>query len=161
MAQGPYSQFITTRHYQLIIRDLYRQPKKVLPRIFNFVVLGSDITTIDSYIDNLLELKPDGIAGCPRILEATKDGIITLLDIYNCHSLLAAVKSGSFGKFMRMFENYQCISLIYDKSAESNPTIFTEPCNLQYFISEVINTTAKVSERLAGSAAKVKAIPMQ
>lgn len=123
MTHGPYSQFITTRHYQLIIHDLYTQPKKVLPRVFNFVVLGSDITTIESYVDNLLELKPDGT--------------ITLPDIYNCHSLLAAAKSGIVSKFMRTFENYQCISLIFHKSEET--VIFKNPENLQYFIGDIIN----------------------
>ena len=126
MAYGPYSQFITTRHYQLTIRQLYRQPTKVLPRIFNFAVLGSDLDTIHLYANNIIGIKPDETVIPP--------------DIFNCHSLLAAAKSGNVTKFMRMFENYQCISLIYKKPRESN--IFTCPESLQYFIGDSINSGA-------------------
>ena len=124
MAYGPYSQFITTRHYQLTIRQLYRQPNKVLPRMFNFVVLGSDLDTIQLYADNIIGIKPDETVIPP--------------DIFNCHSLLASGKSGCYDKFKWIFENYQFISLIYAKSEE--PTIFTNPKSLQYFIGDVINS---------------------
>ena len=124
MTKCPYSQFITTRHYQLIIRDLYRQPTKVLPRVFNLVVLGSDIPTIQEYADYILGIKPDETIIPP--------------DIFNNNSLFATAKSGCIDKFKWMFENYQFISLIYSKQDDKDSTIFNNPESLQYFIIGVI-----------------------
>jgi hypothetical protein len=132
MAYGPYSQFITTRHYQLIIRDLFRKPTTILPRIFNFIVLGSDLVTIQLYSYNLLGIKPVDT--------------ITPPNIYNCNSLLAAAKSGSFAKFKWMFENYQYISLIYSKKDIEDSSIFTNPESLQYFICDVIRETTRTNQ---------------
>lgn len=124
MAKCPYSQFITIRHYQLIIRELYQKPKRVLPKVFNQIVLGSDIQVIQEYSDNILGTKPEDT--------------ITPPDIFNSQALLTSVKSGSFKKFKWMFENYQIISLIYAKQDDKDPTIFNNPESLQYFITSVI-----------------------
>jgi len=122
MAKGPYSQFITTRHYQLAIRQLFVKPKAVLPQLFNHLALAADIDTLQWYSDTILYTKPDETIIAP--------------DIFNYQSLLATVKSGCFAKFKWMFETYQFISLIYSKPPEK--TIFTSPEILEYFIGNVI-----------------------
>lgn len=124
MTRGPYSQFITIRHYQLIIRELYSRPNIVLPVVFNHIVLGSDIAVIQEYVDNILGTKPEDT--------------ITPPDIFNSQALLTSVNSGSFEKFKWMFANYQIISLIYAKQDDKDPTIFNSPVNLQYFSTSVI-----------------------
>ena len=127
MSKGPYSQFITTRHYQLAIRELFIKPKKVLPQLFNYIAKSADIETLQFYSETILNIKPDGI--------------ITPLDIFNYQSLLTIVRSGNWDRFKWMFDNYKFISLIYSKELES--TIFNNASNLQYFIGDVILSTDK------------------
>lgn len=127
MAKCPYSQFITTRHYQLAIRELFAKPKAVLPQLFTYVAYGTDIDTIQIYSDAILGTKPDDTISPP--------------DIFNYQSSIATVRSGDWDKFKWMFDNYKFISLIY--SDEDNKSIFTNPVNLEYFIGDVIGLTNK------------------
>jgi hypothetical protein len=127
MSKGPYSQFITTRHYQLAIRELFAKPKAVLPQLFYQIAYGADTDTIQAYSDAILGTKPDDT--------------ITPPDIFNYQSLLATIKSSCWDKFKWMFDNYKYISLIY--SDEDNKSIFTNPVNLEYFIGDVIGLTNK------------------
>ena len=129
MTKGPYSQFITTRHYQLAIRQLFVKPKAVLPQLFNHLALAADINTLKWYSDTILYTKPDETIIAP--------------DIFNYQSLLATVKSGCFAKFKWIFETYQFISLIYSKQPET--TIFTSPEILEYFIGNVIRVAGTVN----------------
>ncbi len=136
MAKGPYSQFITTRHYQLAIRELFRKPKTVLPQLFYQIAYGADTETIQVYSDAILGIKPDDT--------------ITPPDIFNYQSLLETVKSGNWDKFKWMFDNYKFISLIY--SDEHEPTIFKNPTNLEYFIGNAIGLTNKTNNNYPSTA---------
>lgn len=133
MIKGPYSQFITIRHYQLTIRELYQKPATVLPKVFNHVLLGSNILVIQEYADNILGIKPEDT--------------ITPPNIFNSQSLITSVKSGNFDKFKWMFENYQFISLIYAKQDDKNPTIFNSPESLQHFITMCIKVVSDTKNK--------------
>ena len=133
MVNGPYSQFITIRHYQLTIRELYQKPTTVLPKVFNHILLGSDILVTQEYADNILGIKPEDT--------------ITPPNIFNSQSLITSVKSGNIDKFKWMFENYQFISLIYAKQDDKTPTIFNSPESLRHFITMCIKVVSDTKNK--------------